>query len=334
MTVPLTVLTYHYVRPIASSAWPHIKGLELEEFRGQLDYIDRHYSPVSLSKILAFARGDPVDWPENPILLTFDDGYTDHHDHAFPELQRRNIPGCFFASTRSLLDRQILDVNKVHFVLASCGDHAALADRLDQAIRSHEGPEEIELLRSQYFKASRWDPAETVYIKRVLQRGLSPAMRSSIAEQLFCSFVSVDPADFAENLYLTVNQAREMIDAGMSFGCHGDDHIWLGHSSTIEQRHDISRSMKLSAALGIKPKDTAFCYPYGSYNSATLDILRSFNCAVGFTTRLDINRMEAGSQMLELARIDAGADLPRSGNAPLSPWTERALSQRSGQTFR
>ncbi len=336
MKTQLTVITYHYVRPIASSAWPAIKGLELEEFRGQLDYIQCHYNPVSLDNILMSARGAQVDWPDNPILLTFDDGYTDHYSYAFPELSRRNISGCFFASTRPLLDRVILDVNKVHFVLASCCDHAVLAETLDAAIRSHEG--EVDLpsvteLRTQFFKTSRWDPAETVYFKRVLQRGLPPAVRSTIADQLFRNFVSVDPADFAETLYLTKEQARQMIAEGMSFGCHGDDHIWLGHASEAEQRHDISRSMRLSAALGIRPEDTSYCYPYGSYNDVTLDILKSFNCTVGFTTRLDLNPTDLDRNMLELARIDAGADLPRNRAAPLSPWTERVLFRKSGQTI-
>jgi peptidoglycan/xylan/chitin deacetylase (PgdA/CDA1 family) len=329
----LTIITYHYVRPIKTSRWPNIKGLELKEFCGQLDYIQRYYNSVSLDMILASARGEKVDWPRNPILLTFDDGYADHHDHVFPELHRRNIQGCFFASARPLLDREILDVNKVHFVLACSDNHINLAATLDTAVSTYDDQSvvpRIPNLRELFFKPSRWDPAETVYVKRVLQRGLPPKIRSAIVDQMFRSVVSVDPVDFAEQLYMTTNQARQMIDEGMSFGCHGNDHIWLGQSTEAEQRHDITRSMRLSSALGISPENTSFCYPYGSYNTTTLDIIKSFKCTVAFTTRLDLNAIPPVGNMLELARIDAGADLPRNGNAPISRWTEQILSQKFG----
>jgi predicted Zn-dependent protease len=53
---------YHYVRPIAASAWPRIKGLEVGLFREQLGYLQRHYTLVGMNDVLAALAGEaPLD---------------------------------------------------------------------------------------------------------------------------------------------------------------------------------------------------------------------------------------------------------------------------------
>ena len=40
----LTIVMYHYVRPIAESNFPKLKGLELKDFRNQLDYLEKNFN--------------------------------------------------------------------------------------------------------------------------------------------------------------------------------------------------------------------------------------------------------------------------------------------------
>ena len=86
-----TIVTYHYVRPIARSRYPGIRGLELTDFEGQLDYIERHYNVVSVADIVR-ARNDGSALPEHPLLLSFDDGYRDFYFNAYPILKKYNLP--------------------------------------------------------------------------------------------------------------------------------------------------------------------------------------------------------------------------------------------------
>lgn len=51
MSALLTVVVYHYVRPLSDSAFPEIKGLELSAFEEQLDYIERNYQVVSAAQV-------------------------------------------------------------------------------------------------------------------------------------------------------------------------------------------------------------------------------------------------------------------------------------------
>ena len=51
----LTIVTYHYVRPIKKSSYPLIKGLELESFKIQLDYLEKNYKIITMESLINFA---------------------------------------------------------------------------------------------------------------------------------------------------------------------------------------------------------------------------------------------------------------------------------------
>ena len=103
---------YHYVRRLAVSRFPRLPALDLDAFRGQLDFIRRHYTPVSVLDIVLATRGR-VELPPRAIVLTFDDGYTEHYQDIFPLLHRLKVPAAFFPAASSLIDRRVLDVNKI-----------------------------------------------------------------------------------------------------------------------------------------------------------------------------------------------------------------------------
>ena len=101
---------YHYVRDLKHSRFPAIKGLSLERFCRQLDYIQARYTPISVEKLLRALGSGGEDLPPNPILLTFDDGYSDHFANVFPLLDARGIQGCFFPPAQAVLEHTVLDV--------------------------------------------------------------------------------------------------------------------------------------------------------------------------------------------------------------------------------
>ena len=115
----LTVVMFHYVRDLKNSRYPQIKGLDRELFIEQIEYLMRHYNFVTMEQVIAAKRGNS-NLPEKAILLTFDDGYSDHFNLVYPILKNRGIQGSFFAPIKALTENIVLDVNKIHFILASC----------------------------------------------------------------------------------------------------------------------------------------------------------------------------------------------------------------------
>ena len=67
-------------------------------FERHLDCIGRHFRFVSLDEIGEhLPSGEPFDEPV--AAITFDDGYRDNYEHAFPILKRKGIPAAVFVVT-------------------------------------------------------------------------------------------------------------------------------------------------------------------------------------------------------------------------------------------
>lgn len=58
MKSPLTIVMDHYVRNLDHSRFSAIKGLSLDRFCRQLDYILARYTPVSVEEVLAAGADD------------------------------------------------------------------------------------------------------------------------------------------------------------------------------------------------------------------------------------------------------------------------------------
>jgi peptidoglycan/xylan/chitin deacetylase (PgdA/CDA1 family) len=326
---PLTIVGYHYVRPLIGSRYPAIKGREVAEFRSQLRYFGRHYHFVSIEDIVA-AADQGTALPTRPLLLTFDDGYRDHYAHAFPILQEFGVRGAFYPPTVAVIEHRVLDVNKIHFVLASMSDPALLIEAIENDILA-AAPDRsvlaVQHYRERYWVGNRFDPAPVLYCKQLLQHGLPEAFRHRLVDGLFRRFVTADEASFAAELYLGVPELQEMLAAGMHIGGHGGRHAWLDRLSVEEQRQDIQDSFRLLHAVwsGSGGHCFTFCYPYGGYNADTLQLLRERECKVGLTVRPDLAHVER-DQMLELPRLDT-TDLPADADALPGVWTIRADAQ-------
>jgi peptidoglycan/xylan/chitin deacetylase (PgdA/CDA1 family) len=324
MTHPLTIVMYHYVRDIRRSAYSAVKGLEIEQFRGQLDYIVKYYRPISTEQLLqSIDSGKPL--PERAVLLHFDDGYRDHIDNVAPELERRRIKGAFFPIGRAALDRRVILANKVQFILAAGQDVDKLVGELEDSVvargRGRDLPN-LATYRQAHFKPSRIDSAPVIYIKRMLQLGLPPDLADDIATSLFQRYVTQDETAFADELYMSLSDLKRLREAGHHIGCHTDRHPWLTSLGRAAQRVEIVTALRLHDALGLDRSGFTFCYPYGGYNDNAISVLDELGCAAAFTADValaDPNRRTR----LKLPRLDT-IDLPMRAQAALNPWTLKA----------
>jgi peptidoglycan/xylan/chitin deacetylase (PgdA/CDA1 family) len=319
---PVTLVTYHYVRPLAGSRYPEIKGLEIALFREQLAYFGRHYNPISIDELVrAWTEGG--DLPPRPLVLTFDDGYSDHYLHVLPALLEQGMSGAFYPPASALFERRVLDVNKIQFVLASTGEVGILAGEIEKAVEGasgHPGLRSIEEYRESFARASRFDPPEVMFVKKMLQSGLPEEIRIVIVDRLFARFVTSDERGFAEELYLDVGQLREMAEAGMHIGSHGSRHVRLSLLSPEERGRDIADSLRIFRAIGRPGGEFTFCYPYGDNDAATRQSLREAGCVAALTTTVGL--ASPGDDMLGLPRLDTN-DLPKSSEAEANGWTRK-----------
>lgn len=313
-TQALTIVMYHYVRDLQASAWPRIKGLDTRRFRAQLDFLERNYRLVGYEDIRRHClEGAPL--PERACWLTFDDGYRDHYEVVLPELLARGISGAFFPPVCTVEDNDLLAVNKIHFVLASVSQLAPLIDDLRRLLAEHALAEDSTVKDFDeywhlYAQASRYDDADTMFVKRMLQYALPENLRARVIDSFFARYVSSNPAGFARSLYMSREELEELVASGMYVGSHGNRHVWLNQISPDEQAKEIDRSLTFLKSIGATDgADWVMCYPYGGYDAHTLSLLRERNCLLGLTTRPAVSNL-AENAWLELPRLDTN-DLPQ-----------------------
>ncbi len=322
----VSIVMYHYVRPLKSSRYPEIKGLERDLFKEQIAYIKKHYNVIGAKELMdRIEHGTPL--PPNALILSFDDGYIDHFLHVYPLLKEQGLSALFFPPAKSILEHQVLDVNKIHFVLASVANKGKLLEEIHTMLDQNRHLYDLES-NEHYWqrlgRANRFDSAEVVFIKRMLQRELPMPLRQKIVDQLFCRHVTSDEVAFAQELYMNMDQIAHLQRDGMYIGNHGFNHHWLNAIAQEEQAQEIELSLRFLDRLGADTDRWIMCYPYGAYNASLLSLLHKYGCVAGLTTQVGISNLQHDNP-LTLPRLDTN-DLPKDACAKPNLWTQQAIS--------
>lgn len=292
---------YHYVRPIKKSEYPEIKGLETIGFLNQLEYFKKSFKFGNFSDIFNSLNNNS-DIAPNQVLLTFDDGLKDHFSTVFPILKKMNIKGYFFPPSKPIEEKIVLDVHKIHFILSSVLDKNKIIQEIFEFMKKNKinSPHE-------YFKKlaipSRFDTKEIVFIKKILQRELPFELRTELTDNLFKKFVSINEQDFSENLYMSINEMKEMSESGMVFGSHTHTHQWLSTLSHSCLINEIEHSKEFCRKIQYNNDELIMCYPYGDFNNKVITEISKRGFKAGLTTEVGDAELSR-SQIFKLNRFD------------------------------
>jgi peptidoglycan/xylan/chitin deacetylase (PgdA/CDA1 family) len=207
---------------------PHISYLYkykgTRQFFDDLEFLLKHYSPIGLSDVIHWARGNNI-LPPNCFLLTFDDGFREIYDVIAPILLDKGIPATFFIISAFLDNREL------------CYQHKA--SLLIEKIRRGISP-----------------VTETELKGILLEMGLS---FSELSEGILKidyrhrkdldRIAEVLQVDFQGYLnmkkpYLSSGQVIGLIDRGFTIGAHSLDHPYYSTISLAEQLEQTIVSVK------------------------------------------------------------------------------------------
>ncbi len=93
------ILTYHRVNDERDWVFP---GTPVQTFREQMEYLRENWHVLTLGEIVE--RVSSGDLPERTVAVTFDDGYRDNYEQAFPVLSATGVSATFFLATRSITE--------------------------------------------------------------------------------------------------------------------------------------------------------------------------------------------------------------------------------------
>lgn len=279
----LGILTYHHVADPARSPLLY-PGLftSPSEFAAQMDFLASRYRPVSLPELLAARRGEH-SLPLRSVLVTFDDGYRDFADHAWPTLRRHGIPATLFIPT------------------AYPGNPGQVFwwDRLYGAVSATDA-ETIETPDGDLRLASSAERVETYRRLRGKVKSLPHAEGMALVDEI-CETLG---APSTRSDVLGWPDLRRLDSEGVDLAPHSRTHPLLDRVPVEVAREEIVGSLEdLEREVGGRPR--VFAYPGGGESPEVVRILEEEKFELAFSTERGTNDVRA-ADWLRLRRINVG----------------------------
>ncbi len=94
--IKIPILLYHSITKEKSERKDYFVRTSEEQFEKQISgLINLGYTFITYDDLIKYNNNE-IALPEYVVLLTFDDGYLDNYENAFPILQKYNIPATIF----------------------------------------------------------------------------------------------------------------------------------------------------------------------------------------------------------------------------------------------
>jgi peptidoglycan/xylan/chitin deacetylase (PgdA/CDA1 family) len=227
------ILGYHrVVADPASMADDITLGLAItrREFEAHAAHLASEWSVVPLSEALRLSQQGAALEP-GTCALTFDDGWADTYEAAFPVLRRFGLTATVFVATEYVDSDRTLPTTHLYRALAR------------QSLRDGES---LSAARARYHDVKRAGP-------------------QTITASLSALGVATAPCETRDRM-LTWAQVRELSTAGWEIGCHGHTHVPLGGlSATALARETVGAREVLGSR--IDNPVTGMCYPQGDWDA-------------------------------------------------------------------
>src|SRR5262245_56040156 len=286
----VTILCYHRVVTDilqAEQETPHGMVISVDTFRRQMELVREHYEALPLDEAVAVLRGGQST--RRPALaITFDDGYRDFRELAWPILRELGLPATVFVPTAYIGAGKMLDHDRFYrCVMKAYSRGLSLRVPLAKAGLSAGMVSAL---------CSEVDSFRVYYQLSYLPFALRERVLQSL-DEFMCEPRQEELNGFS---LLDWEMVREMANAGVSFGAHTDNHVVL----TLEDEQTIEREILRSKQVleeKLRRPVRHFAYPTGRYNVAARNAVARAGFEAAVTTERRLNRR--GDDFLALGRI-------------------------------
>jgi len=230
------------------------------------NYLCKSCKVISLDDFLDIHR-DKATIPENAVVITFDDGYSDNYTTVYPILKKYKIPATIFLTANMIGTGKVLWPSKVK---------STIINTKKQAVQ-------IGTKRWKLTTSGSREQAFQEICKSLKEMPEQP--RNHKVDELITSLdVKVDDSELPQ--MLTWEQVKEMSDNGITFGAHTLSHPVLTKIPLEDARKEIAESKRVLEEKIQKPVKY-FAYPYGTetdFNEDIKNIVRDsgYTCALTF----------------------------------------------------
>ena len=252
------VLGYHDLYADAVDPVDNFDGLRVrrDRFEQQMQYVAARYHVVPLDHLLdpsvSSRDGKPL------AAITFDDGYKNVYQIAYPVLRQLGLPATVFVIPDFSLHGRMPWWERLRALVAG--------SRRPVAIVPIQGTR-------QYFPLITAGDREDVLAQLAaeLHRVPPEAREESLAR--LAADLGVEERSQPRCAPLSVDELREMISGGITVGSHGRSHDSFLHLSYDALFAELTESKQILETVTGQPV-TWVAYPYGDYSGASIDAAR------------------------------------------------------------
>jgi peptidoglycan/xylan/chitin deacetylase (PgdA/CDA1 family) len=288
----LLVLNYHRIgTPTDPRFDEELWSATQDDFDRQVRMLKDGFDVIGLSELPNAMRDLSVErsrtWKSSRFaMITFDDGYVDNYELAYPVLKANDATGVFFVATGFIDEPRLAWWDEIAWMIRSSKrETIGLPENwLDEPLkldRSDRRQVINQLLRVHY----RLDGGRT----EQFLNGIAEATGSGRA-----------PKEAADGQWMTWDMIREMSAAGMDFGAHTVTHPILANLTAEEQGMEVCES-RLRLEKQLDRPITSLSYPVGkreSFNEDTRAALSNhgfdwaFSYYGGHSSGADVDRYD------------------------------------------
>lgn len=270
------------------------------ELKHMLGILSHYYQFINIDQCVAMLE-EEIPLINNPLLITFDDGYQNNVDYALPICEQFGIKPILFIATGHI------DSGLPFWF-----------DRLDYALQQNMG----ELISFEYqgtvycfnatsrqaLKASYQkfrDDCKNTFTDDIKMNQLFNAL-SEMLEQRSGKALSDFCADDDWSAVVSWTQLRNAVEQGrVDIGSHTVDH-WRVDSLSKEQILSQLKQSKIRIEKELAINCHYFCYPNGNYNQLAISLLHKSGYRAAFTT--DLGLCEVKDDLMTLKRFNFPAN--------------------------
>lgn len=271
------VLTYHRIG-VPGDPYPHI---DLDLFRRQMEWVREHCEPIAPAAIREAVRTSSRRRP--PVVVTFDDAYTDLFEHAYPVLKRLGVPAVCFVPT-DYIDRRLpfwWDILHTAVKTTNRADVRLPWDQSTVLALDEPGRARVLEVSKRRLKQVPDDERDATVERLLTALGLGPTT------------LRVAPST------MTWDDVRSAMDV-ITFGGHTHTHaIMPGLSDARLQSEVETCRARLEQETGVRP--LLFAYPSGAFTETVKAAVKRAGFEIAFSTLEGVNG--PATDWLEVRRV-------------------------------
>lgn len=263
---------FHRIGDAASCKYdPNVFSCSSKDLERHLHFIKNNFEIINQESFIDIINsGRDVD--KKLAYITFDDGYLDNYDLAFPILSAMKIPATFFVATGLIESKVIPWWDEIAWHVKHCDLDKLRLTSWNKAIVLTQG-------------------ARHNNIREVLSQVKTAS--TSIDEQLIeLRKATKLTLDHYRSEFMTWDNLAEMEAAGMTIGAHSHSHRIFSSLNAEELSHELSYAKKLLEQQLTK-KVLSISYPVGNattYNNKMFDEIEHQGYQLAFTFRYFVNQ--------------------------------------------